>query len=234
MHEQHRLRLKNRFLREGLDNFEPHNVLELLLFYSIPRKDVNDTAHDLINRFGSISGVFDASYDELMTVPGIKEHSATLIKMIPDIARYYINDKNFDKKATYNLDTIGEFFINKYIGINVETVYLALLDNKLSLIDCVKVHEGSVNSARFDSGLLVKKAFLKNASAVVLAHNHPNGYAIPSSDDKASTRNIELLFESIGVTFLEHIVVGSGKFCPILSKRADFFSSSDFKNFYNC
>ena len=89
MHKQHRQRMKKRFLSEGLKNFEPHNVLELLLFYSIPQKDTNETAHALIERFGSLSGVFDAPFEELMRVKGIKEHSATLIKLVPELAQRY-------------------------------------------------------------------------------------------------------------------------------------------------
>ena len=87
MHENHRERMKHRFLAEGLDHFEPHNILELLLFYAIPQKDTNEIAHSLMERFGSLAEVFDASYDDLVTVPGIKEHSATLIKMIPELSR---------------------------------------------------------------------------------------------------------------------------------------------------
>ena len=86
MHSQHRKRMKERFLLEGLEHFEPHNILELLLFYSVPQKDTNETAHLLIERFGSLRGVLDAPFEELCRVPGIKEHSATLIKLIPALA----------------------------------------------------------------------------------------------------------------------------------------------------
>ena len=78
MHEDHRKRIKARFLTEGLENFEPHNVLELLLFYTIPQKDTNELAHTLINRFGSLAGVFDASFEDLISVNGISEHTAIL------------------------------------------------------------------------------------------------------------------------------------------------------------
>ena len=94
MHENHRERMKRRFLKEGLDNFEPHNVLELLLFYYIPQKDTNEIAHALIERFGTLSDVLDASFDDLICVPGIKEHSATLLKMIPALSRRYVMEKN--------------------------------------------------------------------------------------------------------------------------------------------
>ena len=147
MHKEHRIRVKNRFLAEGFDHFEPHNILEMLLFYAIPQKDTNELAHSLINRFGSLEKVFDASFEELMTVPGIKEHSATLIKMIPSLARVYYMEKNKAGESLTNLDAWGQYFVNRYIGIEVETVFLLLLDNKFNIIECAKIHEGSVNSS---------------------------------------------------------------------------------------
>ena len=117
MHKDHRNRLKNRFLAEGLDHFEPHNVLELLLFYGIPQKDTNELAHTLINRFGSLEKVFDAPFQDLLTVPGIKEHSATLIKLIPALARVYSVEKNKSGDALSNVDAWGQYFVNRYIGI---------------------------------------------------------------------------------------------------------------------
>ena len=148
MHTNHRERLKKRFLTEGLDHFEPHNVLELLLFYAIPQKDTNELAHALIERFGSLSEVFDASFEELITVPGIKEHSATLIKMIPSLARQYMVDKNGNTERLMTVEKLGEYFVNKYIGVNVETVYLLLLDNKYEVIECILVHDAQTGGAR--------------------------------------------------------------------------------------
>ena len=226
MHEQHRQRLKNRFLREGLDNFEPHNVLELLLFFSIPQKDVNETAHELINRFGSVSKVLDADFEDLIEVPGIKEHSATLIKLIPSIARYYMSDSAAPGMMLDTIEKMGEFLVNKFVGASVETVYLVMLDNKLSLIDCVKIHEGSVNSAGLEYSTIAQTASKKKASMIVLAHNHPNGLPIPSSDDKNTTRTLELALQLFSIKLLDHIVVAGDKFMPIIGNsnklRTDF------------
>lgn len=219
MHEEHRQRLKNRFLKEGLDNFEPHNALELLLFFSIPQKDVNETAHELINRFGSFSKVLDADFDELITVPGIKEHSATLIKLIPSLARYYANDQSKPGLILNTLDKVGNYLVNKYIGATVETVYLLMLDNKFSLIGCEKMFEGSVNSAHLDYSPLVQKAVGKKASMVVLSHNHPGGVPYPSSDDKNTTMNVELAFDMFGIKLLDHVVVAGKRFLPVLGNK---------------
>ena len=217
MHKDHRSRVKNRFLTEGLDNFEPHNILELLLFYSIPQKDTNELAHTLINRFGSLENVFDAPYQELLTVPGIKEHSATLIKMIPSLARRYSVEKNKMGKALYDLDAWGQYFVSRYIGIDVETVFLLLLDNKFNIIDCVKLHEGSVNSSAVNIRKMAEIIFAKKAPMVVLAHNHPSGVAIPSATDLTLTMDLLSAFRTLDIQLLAHVLVAGDTYINILS-----------------
>lgn len=219
MHKDHRIRVKNRFLAEGFDHFEPHNILEMLLFYAIPQKDTNELAHSLINRFGSLEKVFDASFDELLTVPGIKEHSATLIKMIPSLARIYYMEKNKSGESLANLDAWGQYFVNRYIGIEVETVFLLLLDNKFNMIECAKIHEGSVNSSAISIRKMAEIIFAKNASMVVLAHNHPSGLPIPSAEDLATTNEIIRSFRSLEIRMLAHIIVAGDQYVDILTKN---------------
>lgn len=216
MHKDHRKHTKDRFLSEGLDSFEPHNVLELLLFYSIPQKDTNETAHMLINRFGSLSAVFDAPYDDLLTVPGISEHSATLIKLIPAISRRYAMEKNPKVTKLSSIEDIGKYLVARYLGVTEETVLLLLLDNKFGLIDCVKVHEGSVNSSAITMRKLIETALFKRASMVVLAHNHPSGVALPSSDDLFTTQQVKRAFDLVEIGMLAHIIVAGDTFTNIL------------------
>lgn len=219
MHENHRDRVKNRFLTEGLDHFEPHNVLELLLFYSIPQKDTNELAHSLIERFGSLAEVFDAPYQDLIHTPGIKDHSATLIKLIPALSRRYFLEKNHADTVLSDTDKIGRFLVDQYVGVNIETVFLLLLDNKRNLIDCVKIHEGSVNSAAITTRRLVETALFKRASMAVLAHNHPSGVAIPSSDDLFTTREVARAFDLMEIKLLAHIIVAGNTYIDIMSNK---------------
>ena len=232
----HRSRLRKRFLTQGLNGFEAHNVLELLLFYSIPRQDTNPLAHRLIERFGSLSRVFDAPYEELLSVEGIGENSATLIKMIPHLARRYITDS---EKSTAPYDTakkLGEFFVGRFIGETVEVVLLAMLDYKYGMIDCIELHRGSVNSSYLNSRLIIEQMFSKRAALAVLAHNHPYGMAIPSQDDIHTTRMIKQSLSVVDVCLLEHFVVADNRFMPIMVSpsgelRSD--SESDLpKDFY--
>ncbi len=216
MHKDHRKHTKDRFLSEGLDGFEPHNVLELLLFYSIPQRDTNETAHMLINRFGSLSAVFDAPYDDLLTVTGISEHSATLIKLIPAVSRRYAMEKNSKVTKLSSIEDIGKYLVARYLGVTEETVLLLLLDNKFGLIDCVKIHEGSVNSSAITMRRLIETALFKRASMVVLAHNHPSGVAIPSSDDLFTTQQVKRAFDLVEIGMLAHIIVAGDTFTNIL------------------
>lgn len=216
MHKDHRSRVKNRFLTEGLDHFEPHNILELLLFYAIPQKDTNELAHTLINRFGSLENVFDASFQDLLTVPGIKEHSATLIKMIPALARIYSIEKNKAGDALCDVDAWGKYFVSRYVGVDVETVFLLLLDNKFNVIDCVKLHEGSVNSSAVNIRKMTEIIFLRKAPMAVLAHNHPSGLPIPSAADITLTMDLYRAFQMLDVKFLGHILVAGDQYVNIL------------------
>ena len=219
LHKEHRERMKARFLSDGLDVFDAHNVLELLLFYSIPRRDTNVTAHRLIDKFGSLHSVFDAPYEELLSVEGISEHSATLIKLVPALLNRYSADKNSSRVRISSLDDAGRYLVNRYDGIGVETVYLMLLDNKNDLIDCVKIHEGSVNSSAITTRVLVETALFKHASAAILAHNHPHGIALPSSDDLHTTRAVKSAFDAVGVNMMAHLIVAGNSFCDILEHK---------------
>ena len=221
VHKNHRERMKSRFLSGGLDGFDPHNVLELLLFYSIPQRDTNEIAHRLIDKFGSLSAVFDATYEELISVDGISEHSATLIKLIPALLNRYSADKNREKLNVSSLDKAGEYLVNRYAGIDVETVFLMLLDNKNDLIDCVKIYEGSVNSSAITTRVLVETALYKRASSVILAHNHPRGIALPSSDDLFTTRTVKNAFDAVGVDMLAHIIVANNSYRDIMERKLD-------------
>lgn len=216
MAEGHRQRLKDRFLKEGLDNFEQHNALELLLFYTLPRVDTNPIAHELIDRFGSFSGVLDAQPEELMSVNGISEHTATFLKLIPEVSRFYLTDKQIKTADLSSLTAIGDFLVRKYVGIITETVYMLLLDNKYSLISCIKVHDGSVSSAAVSIRKMAEIALNRKACAVVLAHNHPGGLPIPSPDDINVTHTFENALNTLEIHFVDHYIIADDKYCTIL------------------
>ena len=221
-HDGHRKRLKARFVKSGLDDFEPHNVLELLLFYSIPRKDTNPLAHQLISRFGSLSGVFDAKPEELMKVEGITENTAVLISMIPQMARKYLEDKADAVNAIGGFKDIGMYLMPKFVGRTVETIMLASLDNKNKIISCNIVAEGETDRATLSKRKVMEEAMRVGATRVILAHNHPRGFAMPSSEDIYLTMEIYALLASVGIELVDHIIFAEDDFVSLAVSGIDF------------
>lgn len=207
-HTGHRKRLKNRFATSGLDDFEPHNILELLLFYVIPQRDTNPIAHRLINRFGSFSAVLDAKVEDLMEVEGMGRSSAEYLTMFSQVARKYLEDKaEIVSSATGSAD-IGGLFLTKYVGVTDEQVMLATFDNKNKLINCKTIYKGDIIKSTVPMRKVVEEALATKATRVVLAHNHPGGLPLPSPEDMVTTMNIGDLLYQIDVELVDHIIVG--------------------------
>lgn len=207
IHEGHRKRMKERFMKSGLDDFAPHNVLEFLLFYSIPRGDTNPIAHRLIDAFGSLSGVFDATPEELMKVSGVGDSTAILISMIPQMARKYLEDKADAVNVVGGCGDIGAYLLPKFVGRTNEALMMVSIDNKNKVISCSVVAEGTVDSAKVSRRKVMEEAMKVKATRVILAHNHPRGVAVPSAEDVAMTREIGRLFAQVGIELVDHIII---------------------------
>ena len=214
-HDGHRQRLKNRFLTEGLDNFEPVQVLELLLFYCIPRIDTNPVAHRLMEHFGSLHQVLEASPEELKKVPGIGDSVATFLPLVTSAGRYYNVECAQDVKILTSLAQCGKYLIPKFFGRRNETVFLLCLDAKCKVLCCKEVGEGSVNSAAVPIRRIVEMALGANATSVVLAHNHPSGLAIPSDADILTTKRVAAALNVVEIQLADHIVVADDDFVSL-------------------
>jgi len=221
LHENHRERLKDRFLKEGLTNFEKHNALELLLFYGIPRIDTNEIAHELINNYRSFAAVFDANYDDLIKQKHISKNVAVLIKLIPALANMYMVDKNERYTMFNTLHSMGEYFVKYFFGETREIMALMILNNKLEMIDCVKIAEGDVNQSSVSIRRIVEECIFKNAACVVLAHNHPDGSLLPSDSDKDITRRINRSLSDLNITLAEHLVIAGNNYITIINRLVD-------------
>lgn len=216
VHEGHRERLRQRFLSEGLENFQDHNVLELLLFYSVPMKDTNGEAHRLIDTFGSLSGVFDANFEDLCSVKGIGERSATLIKMMPELFKKYEVDKiNNDDAILDTSKKVAEYVAPHFKGVTNEKMYVLCLDSNCRVLNFTQVSEGIVNAAPLNTRKIMETSFKCNASSIILVHNHPSGVVAPSRKDIDATISMVNLLKKVSMKINDHIIIGNG---------SDFFS----------
>lgn len=210
-HEKHRERVRERFIKDGLDGFADHNVLEMLLFYAIPVKDTNELAHDLLNTFGSLSAVFDARLEDLVKVKGVGEKTAVLIKMIPQLFRKYETDKLKTNAVSLNSAELIAKYASKYFkGLTEERLYVMCLDSVCNLLDMVHISSGTSKSTPINMRLIVETAFRADASSIILVHNHPSGITAPSKKDIDVTMSISNLAESIGLRLSDHIIIGNG------------------------
>jgi len=222
IHDGHRQRLKQRFREEGLDSFSDVQVLELLLFYCIPRKDTNPIAHELLNRFGSLSQVLEATVEELEKVPGISENSASFLRLITEVGRYYLVDRGTRVSILPTLEDCARYLVPFFFGRRNETVFLLCLDAKCKVLCCREVGEGSVNSANISTRKIVETALGVNATSVVLAHNHPSGIAVPSGDDVLTTRRIAAALASVDICLIDHIVVADDDYVSLAQSGSRF------------
>ena len=215
IHAGHRQRLKERFLKDGLDNFEEHQVLELLLFYGIPQRDTNEIAHELIRHFGSLSRVLEATPEELSKVKYVGDNVTTLFKLITAVARYYQVSCAMREEILPTIESCGKYLVPFFYQRPNETVFLLCLDAKCKVLCCEKGGEGGINSAGVPVRKIVELALKNNASAVILAHNHPSGVAVPSGEDVQTTRRVAMALDAEGVTLEDPLVVAERDYVSI-------------------
>ncbi len=226
LHDGHRERLRTRLLEQGITKNTPHHeILEFILFYSIPRKDTNELAHELINRFGSLTGVFDAPINELMKIKGINKNTVTLLKLFIPIAKIYIDDKLSAPKDFHNIDEVGHYLLKKYVGYTNEVLSVASLNAKGKLLSFDIIAEGGLNEVAASKRQIAEIAMRNRAHCVVLCHNHPGATAVPSAADLAITTIIQETLLSVGIELLDHIILSDDDYISL-------FQSARYKNLF--
>ena len=212
IHDGHREKMRQRFLKSGLDAFADHEALELLLYYAIPRRDTNPIAHALMERYGSLSAVLTAPVEDLEKVEGIGESAAVLLKLAPQLYRKAKMSDAEQETILSSVERVGAYLLERFAGEKNEVVYQLCLDRKGKLLACKRLGEGGISSAELDIRRLVENALLTGASAVILSHNHPSGVALPSQDDYAATDRAKAALAVVGVALTDHIIVADGDF----------------------
>ena len=214
-HDGHRARLKSRFLEHGLDTFDDHTVLELLLFYAMPRQDTNVTAHRLLDTFGSLDAVFEADMQALTAVKGVGENAATLIRLTPEIGRRYMLSKERTGTVLRTSADAGRFLIPRFIHAGSEQLYLVCMDAGLRVLDCVLMAGGDTTNVGFNVRQVVTTALQHKADAVILSHNHLTGIALPSDEDIQATLRVREALNVVGITLADHIIVAGNDFVSL-------------------
>ena len=212
VHDGHRDRLRARFLEYGLDNFNDLNALELLLFYAIPRRDTNEIAHALLECFGSLEGDFYASERELLQVPGIGTNAAALIRLVPQLMKKSALSRPDRREVIMNSSDAGRYFVPRFMYEQDEVVYLLCLDGQKRVIKCAEMGRGVVNCVETSIRRIVETALKYKSSSVILAHNHPDGLALPSSEDDMVTKQVSTALALVGVSLEDHIIVAGDDF----------------------
>lgn len=207
VHDGHRERLRDRFTDYGLDNFNDLNVLELLLFYAIPRRDTNTLAHALLDHFGSLDAVFDASVHELQAVPGIGPNAAALIHLVPQIARRCAMSRTRDLTSFPNSSAAAAYLVPRLGMEKAEKALMLCLNPQKQLICCTELANGVVDSVNLNIRLVVESALKTRASSVILAHNHPSGNPSPSRDDELLTRRVREALQLVEITLDDHLII---------------------------
>ena len=207
IHDGHRERLRSRFLEYGLEAFNEINALELLLFYAIPRKDTNPLAHALLERFGTLQGVFSASQEELKEIPGISDSTAALLRLIPAISRLAYTKETKKGLVLKNSARAAEYLIPRFMYEDREVVLLLSLDANKRVRSCDEIGIGVINAVDINVRKIAETAMQNKACSVILAHNHPDGNTEPSPQDIETTDRVREALRLIDIPLVDHLIV---------------------------
>lgn len=210
VHERHRERMRQRFREGGFSGFAQHEVLEYLLFMAIPRKNVNPIAHELLNHFGSIDRVLEASAEELQEVKGIGAAAARLIEVVVAVNRYALTVKrNPGNDPVTSVQQLAQYMESFLISRPREVVYAIYLNDQNRILKSEQLHEGTVNSSSISEKVVANRMITLGATQIVIGHNHPQGCSVPSQEDLVVTKRLASKLEMLGLRLLDHVIVGT-------------------------
>ena len=205
----HRQRLRERFLKSGLEGFADYEVVELLLTLAIPRGDVKESAKDLIARFGNLRGILDSPIEELQKVEGIGAVAPIALKIIRAAATLCLQQSAEGTNIAADHESLATFWRMRIGALPNEVFEVAYLDSGCRLLrDGVeRLEEGTIDRAAVYPRRVVESALRRRAAAIVLAHNHPNGDVKPSEQDKLLTRALVMAAETVQLKIIDHLIV---------------------------
>ena len=228
-HEDHRKRVKQEFLLRGFDEkTPPHKVLELLLFYCVPRVDTNPLAHELIARYKTLSGVLDAPVEELVTFKGITMNNVGLLKMIMPLARIYQTESRLNGTGFGGYEEMCEYIVDRFMGITEERFAVMHIDSFGKMLEFSFISGGDANNVMISNRDLLESVIRNKTAAVVVAHNHHNGLPLPSDQDVIATERIADVLASVDVKLIDHIIISRNEYVSMaLSKSYKYIFNKE-------
>jgi len=219
----HRERLRKRFLKSGLSGFHDYEIIELLLTYALCRRDVKPLAKALIERFGGLRGVFDASLEDLRSIKGIGKSSAVLIKLLKVGADEYLKEKIKGKEVLSSLGDVLDYFRHALSGEKIEKFMAVYLNTKNRIVGTEVLHEGTIDQAAVYPRQVIEGAIRNAASAIIFVHNHPSGDPSPSPEDRAITESLSRAAAAVDIAVHDHVIIGCNS--HFSARRSGWFTT---------
>jgi len=214
LHAGHRSRMRERYKDSDGVGFGDHELLEMLLYYALPRVNTNEMAHSLLDSFGCLSGLFKASVSDLTNVEGIGESAAILLKIVFDMHKRMLIES--DSKAEFtSFSQIGDYFVKLFAHEDTEKVIMLLFDKRGRIVKQVTMADGDLEKARINLAAMLGHALYSPVDRVAIGHNHPSGVLAPSINDKTATMVFEQSLNSFNVGFVDHYVIADGRYIGI-------------------
>ena len=210
-HGGHRRRMRERFVKQGLEGFAPHEVLEMMLFYAIPQKNVNPLAHQLLDRFGSLHGVLAADAQMLKQADGIGEYAAAYLSLFAQVSKYAELERGGARPALSSRKAAADYCARLLAGERREVFYAICLNGQMEVLHSALIAKGSLSNVPAYPRLVAEAALNHNAHSVLLCHNHPGGSTIPSPGDMAVTRQLSDLLTGLEIVLVDHMIVAEGE-----------------------
>ncbi len=205
--EGHRRRLRERFDRSGFEGFHDHEVLEMVLSYALPRRDTKGTAKELLEKFKTLSSVFDAPPSSLKEIDGVKDYAATFLAMIPRLLERYYKDRWKENPIIGSMNQAVDYISTLLCTKRVEVFCMLALNSRNGVIAVEEIQRGSVNKTAVFPRLVVEAALKHRATAVILAHNHPGGDPNPSQADRVLTQKLKKILNELDIAVHDHVII---------------------------
>lgn len=218
IHAGHRERMRERLKKNGAASLQTHELLEMLLYYTMPRKNTNEIAHKLLNEYGTLPVLFEADAQDIERRCGVNEGTAVFFELAREMLRRYDGERWTPRKLIDSSDIAGEYAKFLLSGEKRECFYIICLDSQSRLINSALISKGTVNEAHVYTRNIVEAALKFNARSVILAHNHPGGSLVPTTSDVETTVRIIKMLNMIDIFVADHIIVAGNEYLSMSDK----------------